>query len=329
MEKILIVTDAWYPQMNGVVTTLTKLKEHCSDIEFITPENFKTYSLFFYPEIKLAFPSQLQINNLIRYHNPHYIHIATEGPIGLDVRKWCIKNNFRFTTSYHTRFPEYLYEYYKIPLQISYSYLKWFHSQSRGIMIATKSISNILKAKGFQNILSWSRGVDTHQFYPSKLKIKSDMSIFLYVGRVSKEKNIEAFLELKLPGHKVVVGDGPQLKTLKSKYKDVEFTGKLIGKSLLNQYQRADVFVFPSKSDTFGLVMLEALACGVPVAAYPVPGPLDILTPKTGCINLDLTLACLNALNLKSEDCISHAKTFDWKNVTDMFVKNVKSISTE
>ena len=329
MEKILIVTDAWYPQVNGVVTTLTKLKEHCSDIEFITPENFKTHSLFFYPEIKLAFPSQSQINDLIGYHNPHYIHIATEGPIGLAVRKWCIKNNFKFTTSYHTRFPEYLYEYYKIPLFISYSYLKWFHSHSQGIMVATETMSKILKEKNFQNILSWSRGVDTHQFYPSKVKQDSNNPVFLYVGRVSKEKNIEAFLKLNLPGHKVVVGDGPQLKNLKSKYKDVEFTGKLTGKSLLHQYQRANVFVFSSKSDTFGLVMLEALACGVPVAAYPVPGPLDILTPKTGCISSDLTLACLKALELKSEDCISHAQTFDWKNVTDIFVKNVKSISIE
>jgi glycosyltransferase involved in cell wall biosynthesis len=324
MEKILIATDAWYPQVNGVVTTLTKLKQYCPSIEFITPAQFHTYSLFFYPEIKLAFPSQKQIDELIKLHNPHYIHIATEGPIGFAVRKWCIRNKFKFTTSYHTRFPEYLYEYYKIPMVLSYSYLRYFHNKGCGTMVATPSMSSILQQRGFKSIIPWNRGVSLDQFYPIKQNKNVDNPIFLYVGRVSKEKNIQAFLELDIIGHKVVVGDGPELKALKAKYKDVEFTGKLVGSELSKQYQRADVFVFPSKSDTFGLVMLEALACGLPVAAFPVPGPIDILNSKVGCMDVDLKIACQKALMLKSKDCISHAKLYDWKKVTDMFVKNVR-----
>lgn len=331
--KILIATDAWKPQVNGVVTTLTNLGELSKEICFITPDDFKTYSNPIYPEIRLAFPSQIQILELIEKHNPDFIHISTEGPIGSAVRRWCLKNEKKFTTSYHTKFPEFLEAFYRIPTWATYWFFKRFHNAGNGMFVATKSLAEDLKSKGFKNLIAWNRGVDLNQFYPDPKFQSWGKKILLYVGRVSKEKNIDAFLEVDIEeSHlKVVVGDGPDLDRLKNKYvgKDVLFMGKKAGKELADVYRAADCFVFPSKADTFGLVIIEALACGTPVAAYPVTGPIDILNDKVGAVDEDLSVAVKKALVVDRNECVEHAKKYTWENVVDSFIKNVISTNTK
>lgn len=328
--KILIATDAWKPQVNGVVTTISKIQEHSKNICLITPDDFKTHSNPVYPEIRLAFPSQSEITNLMEKHKPNYIHISTEGPIGFAVRKWCLKNKKKFTTSYHTKFPEFLQAFFKIPTFMTYWYFKRFHNSGNGMFVATESLAKDLQSRGFKNLISWSRGVDLNRFKPIDRSLNEKTNILLYVGRVSKEKNIEKFLNLNFPDyHKIIVGDGPELKNLKAKYKDVIFTGALKGEKLARMYALADCFVFPSKSDTFGIVMIEALACGTPVAAYPVTGPIDILNHKVGCMDNDLHTAVKNALLLNRQDCVEHAKNYTWENVVDSFIENVIKTNTK
>lgn len=326
--KILIATDAWKPQVNGVVTTLTKIQELSDEVCFITPEDFKTYSNPIYPEIRLAFPSQLEILELIEKHNPDFIHISTEGPIGAAVRRWCLKNEKKFTTSYHTKFPEFLQAFFKIPTWATYWFFKRFHNAGNGLFVATESLAKDLQSKGFKNLIAWNRGVDLNQFKPVDRQEKTN--ILLYVGRVSKEKNINAFLDLDFPEYKkVVVGDGPELKNLKIKYPDVFFLGTLTGEKLSRMYAHADCFVFPSKADTFGIVIVEALACGTPVAAYPVTGPIDILNNKVGAMDNDLSKAVKVALNVNRKDCVEHAKKYSWKNVVNSFIENVINTNTK
>lgn len=326
--KILIATDAWKPQVNGVVTTLSKIKDLSDEVCFITPDDFKTYSNPIYPEIRLAFPSQLDILELVEKHNPDFIHISTEGPIGLAVRRWCIKNDKKFTTSYHTKFPEFLQAFYGIPTWATYWYFRKFHNAGNGMFVATKSLADELHAKGFKNLIPWNRGVDLNQFKPVDRQGKTN--ILLYVGRVSKEKNIKAFLDLDFPEYtKVVVGDGPELKSLKRKYTDVFFLGTLKGEKLSRMYAHADCFVFPSKADTFGLVIIEALAAGTPVAAYPVTGPKDILNEKVGATDNDLSVAVKKALTVNRNDCVEHAKKYTWEHVVDLFIKNIVSTNTK
>jgi glycosyltransferase involved in cell wall biosynthesis len=322
--KILIATDAWEPQVNGVVTTLKKIQEECSDAVFITPNDFKNFPCPFYEEIKLSIVTG--IDRKIKEIDPKYIHIATEGPIGLAVRNWCIKNNRNFTTSYHTKFPEFLEAMIRVPANWIYPYMRWFHSKSSAVMVTTDSLKNDLEQRGFINIVKWTRGVDTNVFQPPKVKkLKAQMPMLLYVGRVSPEKNIQAFLDLDIKATKVVVGDGPDLEWLKEQYPYVNFMGKLTGSDLVFVYQNADVFVFPSKSDTFGLVIIEALACGTPVAAYPVTGPIDILNEKVGVMDWDLRVACENALKLKSSDCVKFIKNnYDWKKTAELFIGNLR-----
>lgn len=324
MQKILVATDAWYPQVNGVVTTIDKLRINVPGIVFLTPDSFNTWRLPGYPQISLSRVKKKFIEAFLERHSDHYIHISTEGPIGLAVRKWCVKNKKNFTTTYHTKFPEFLKAKLGLPLWSTYWFFKWFHSKSSAVMVSTDSLKTELELHGFKNIVKWSRGVDTDLFYEKpKHHLYEKETRFLYVGRVSEEKNIEAFLQCKLPGIKVVVGDGPQLNYLKQKYPEVKFMGELRFEDLANAYRNCDVFVFPSKADTFGLVIIEALACGKPVAAYPVTGPIDILNDKCGVMSDNLEEACINALALKSEDCIKRAKDFNWKNVCQQFVDNL------
>jgi glycosyltransferase involved in cell wall biosynthesis len=321
---ILIATDAWEPQVNGVVMTLKKIQEECDDVVFITPNDFKSFPCPLYNEISLAIP--FGIDKKIKKLNPKYIHIATEGPIGLAARNWCIRNNRNFTTSYHTKFPEIVESMIKFPIQWSYAYMRWFHSKSSAVMVTTDSLKKDLEDRGFKNLVKWTRGVDTSLFRPPKKKnLKGQIPMLLYVGRVSIEKNIEAFLDLDIRATKVVVGDGPELDRLKQKYRDVNFMGKLTGTNLAFVYQNADVFVFPSKADTFGLVIIEALACGTPVAAYPVTGPIDILNDKIGAMDLDLKVACEKAVKLKRSDCYNFIKeNYDWKKTAKMFIDNLR-----
>ncbi|MGB0698775.1 MAG: glycosyltransferase family 4 protein [Parvibaculales bacterium] len=329
MTKILIVSDAWAPQVNGVVTTLQTvighLREAGHEVKIISPDMFNTVPLPVYPEIKLAVLPKRKMARLIDMFAPERVHIATEGPLGWAARAICLKRGWRFSTSYHTKFPEYAYESARIPLKLGYNIVKRFHGKSAAMMVATQSLEDDLKARGFSNAVTWTRGVDTNLYKRQGCPaLELDKPVMVYVGRVSVEKNIEAFLDLDLPGSKLVVGGGPQLEKLKSKYTDVTFTGPKFGEELAAHYRSGDVFVFPSKTDTFGLVMLEAMACGLPVAAYPVTGPLDVLADCTaGKMNEDLAKAIKQALTADPQAARDHALKFSWEACAKIFLSNL------
>jgi len=327
--RILLATDAWRPQINGVVRTIEKLSDELramgQEMALLTPGGFRTLPCPTYPEIRLALTRSGVIARYIDDFHPDYIHIATEGPLGLLVRRYCLRRALRFTTSYHTRFPEYLAARSPVPATWGYAYQRWFHNAGASMMVTTPSLERELTARGFANITQFTRGVDTELFRPRAVRIfGDDMPVFLYVGRVSVEKNIDAFLRLDLPGRKVVVGGGPQLNELKEKYSDVVFTGPKVGLDLARHYASADVFVFPSLTDTFGIVLLEALACGLPVAAYPVTGPNDIIAPaRVGVLDTDLGAAARAALSVDPVACRAHARTFSWRRCAEEFVDNI------
>jgi glycosyltransferase involved in cell wall biosynthesis len=250
------------------------------------------------------------------------LHLSTEGPLGLAARRWALKNGQPFTTAYHTRFPEYVHARLRIPCAWTYAYLRWFHKPSKAILAPTPVVRRDLESWGFSNVRVWTRGVDHTIFHPRRTdKLRSEPPIFLYVGRVAVEKNIEAFLELDLPGSKWVAGEGPAAEGLRRRYPEVNYLGVLSQHELAEVYASADVFVFPSRTDTFGLVLLEALACGLPVAAYPVTGPLDVIgDSRAGALHEDLRTACLNALHLRREDAAEHARRFSWRAATEQFL---------
>jgi glycosyltransferase involved in cell wall biosynthesis len=324
--KIMVVTDAWEPQVNGVVRTMkntrAELETMGHEVDYLTPLEFRTVPCPTYPDIRLSLlPSAQTFERLDRF-NPDALHISTEGPLGLAARRWARKRNHPFTTAYHTRFPEYVHARTRMPLSWTYAYLRWFHGPSKGIFAPTPVVKTDLEHWGFKNVRVWTRGVDHHIFQPRKLaRLDSAPPIFLYVGRVAVEKNVEAFLEADLPGSKWVAGDGPALERIRARFPSVNYLGVLTQHELAEVYSSADVFVFPSKTDTFGLVLLEALACGLPVAAYPVTGPLDVIgTSKAGALHEDLRTACLNALKLKREDAAAHARLFSWRTATEQFL---------
>jgi len=336
--RILVATDAWEPQVNGVVRTLTRVVSELQamghTVEVIHPGQFKTFPLPTYAEIKVAIGVYEPVQELFKAFEPEAIHIATEGPIGLAARRICVEWKLPFTTSYHTRFPEYVSARLPLPLAAGYAYMKWFHKPSGRLMVATPTMREELSRHGFRNISAWSRGVDTEHFHPRRddepdLFADLPRPIFLYVGRVAVEKNIEAFVALDLPGTKVVVGPGPQLEELKAKYPKVVFKGPKSGEELAAHYASADVFVFPSLTDTFGLVILEAMAAGTPVAAYPAPGPIDLI-PGSGAGVLALTAteglreACLQCLDLDRERVRAFAEKFSWRACAEDFVKNLQ-----
>jgi glycosyltransferase involved in cell wall biosynthesis len=329
--KILIVSDAWLPQINGVVRTLSttrQLLQHLGhDVEVISPEQFTTVPCPTYPEIRLTINGIRRVGRLIESFAPDSIHIATEGPLGWLARWHCIRNRKGFTTSFHTRFPEYVYARFRIPLKWTYSVLRNFHRYSAKTMVTTPSMYRELSAQGFESLTIWSRGVDVSLFKPRTENFLPNMArpIAMYVGRVAVEKNVEAFLNVDFPGSKVVVGDGPQLPVLQKKYPNVYFVGLKKGEELARYYAAADVFVFPSRTDTFGLVMLEALACGTPVAAYPVPGPLDVIgeSNTVGCLHEDLQKAIQIALTCDRVQCRAHALRYSWQTCTQQFLDNL------
>ncbi|MDX2222735.1 MAG: glycosyltransferase family 1 protein [Rhodospirillaceae bacterium] len=329
--RILLVTDAWHPQVNGVVRTLSTLKQHLEalhhEVIYITPDWFKSVPCPTYPEIRLALFPGRKIGATIEKFRPCVVHIATEGPLGISARRYCVRNDVPFTTAFHTKFPEYVNARFKIPTRLTYAAMRWFHGKSSGIMVATQTVEDELTARGFSNIKRWSRGVDTELFHPrDKSFLNLPRPIMLYVGRVAVEKNIEAFLALDLPGTKLVVGDGPRLDLLQRKYPSVVFAGVKQGEELARHFAAADVFVFPSLTDTFGLVLIEALASGVPVAAYPVPGPLDVIgDAPVGCLHADLATAVRTALSASPAACRAHAELFSWAACTQQFLDNVKS----
>ena len=334
MMKIMIVTDAWEPQVNGVVRTLKQtmheLKKMGYVIEMITPLEFKTIPCPTYPDISLSLFPGRKVRQKMESFSPDAIHIATEGPLGIAARAYAIKNRLPFTTAYHTRFPEYVKARTSIPLAITYKCLRWFHDPSLAVMAPTDVVVKDLESYGFTNVVLWTRGVDLEVFKMQESKeLDTSHPIFLYVGRVAVEKNIEAFLELKLPGSKWVVGDGPALAGLKAKYPEVNYLGVLQQERLAKVYAAADVFVFPSKTDTFGLVLLEAMACGLPVAAYPVTGPIDVIgDSKAGAMNNDLREACLEALTIPREVARAHAEKFSWQAASEQFAHHLRPVES-
>ena len=330
--KILIVTDAWYPQVNGVVRTLDsvagELRKLGHDVRILSHEGKKTWSLPSYAEIQLAFYSQKEISQIFAEIEPDCVHIATEGPIGFAVRRYCIRNGLSFTTGFHTRFAEYIEA--RIPLPgakaIAYKLLRWFHKPSTAVLVPTVSVKRGLDEREFRNVVTWTRGVDHQTFreYREEAPQTLERPILVYVGRIAVEKGIEEFLRTETPGTKLVIGDGPQRAALERKYPDVVFAGYLFGEELARKISGGDVFVFPSKTDTFGLVMLEAMACGLPVAAYPVTGPIDVVEDGfSGCLDDDLGLAIKGALKLKRRDAIAYAAKFTWRNTAVMFLDNL------
>jgi glycosyltransferase involved in cell wall biosynthesis len=328
---IVIVTDAWYPQINGVVRTYERTIEELERlghrVSLITPEGFRTIPLPTYPDIRLSLFPGRTVRRRLDALNADAVHIATEGPLGLAARTWCVRNNLPFTTSFHTQFPEYVWLRTRLPLKWGYAMVRWFHGRARTTMVATPTLHKRLTEHGFTNLGYWSRGVNLELFRPRpKDSLKLDRPVFLYMGRVAIEKNIEAFLKLDLPGSKVVVGDGPDLEMLRRRYPQVTFTGFKTGEELARHVAVADVFVFPSRTDTFGLVIIEALACGVPVAAFPVQGPVDIIeNGVTGFLDEDLQKAALAALALKPEACREAALKYTWEACTRQFLAHLEA----
>jgi glycosyltransferase involved in cell wall biosynthesis len=337
--KIAIVSDAWYPQVNGVVRTLDTTRRELlklgHQVLMITPDQFRTVPMPTYPEIRLAVLPGRKVHDLLADFRPDAIHIATEGPLGWAARRVCLKAELSFTTAFHTRFAEYVAARFHVPLSWGYALLRRFHRPADRVMAATESLRRELEERGFGRTALFSRGVDTSVFHPRDTSgFDLLRPVYTYVGRVAVEKNLEAFLGLDLPGTKVVVGDGPQLEALRAAYPDVVFAGVKQGEELARYYAQSDVFVFPSRTDTFGLVILEALACGVPVAAYPVPGPLDVLGERAalgdraprgavGCLSEDLSVAIAGALRLDPAACLDFARDFSWEACARQFVDNL------
>lgn len=318
-KRILIVSDAWFPQVNGVVRTLSvvteKLRAMGDTVEVIGPDRFRSIPTPGYAEIRLAIAPKRKLARLVADFRPEVIHIATEGPLGWAMRSLCRRNYWPFTTAFHTRFPEYLEARTGIPADWSWRVMRRFHEAGDGTFAATTSLRQELTRRGFTKLRPWTRGVDLDKFRPGEGDPWAGLQrpIFLYAGRVAIEKNIEAFLALDLPGSKVVVGGGPALEGLKQKFPQVTFTGYRENGALARSYAGADVFVFPSRTDTFGLVLLEALASGTPVAAFPVTGPIDVVTDaRVGALNEDLRTACLKALDCDRTACREHAEAWSW-----------------
>lgn len=344
--RICIVSDAWHPQVNGVVRTLESLRQELRrdghKVLMLTPRLFKTLPCPTYPEIRLSINAPFRVGAFLTRFKPDAIHIATEGPLGWVARHWCVKHKVAFTTAYHTAFPEYIAARTPLPASLFYPLFRLFHRPSAGVLVATETVRNQLAEKGFCNITPWTRGVDTGLFKPLENRKPTMIEgeavegpVQLYVGRVAVEKNIEAFLACPSPGTKVIVGDGPALSGLKTKYPAARFLGAKFGRELADLYAAADVFVFPSKTDTFGLVIIEALASGTPVAAYPVQGPLDVVGlngngPETGlfsgwsepvaALNDDLGKAIETALKVNRNACREFAGFYDWTTVARQFV---------
>lgn len=331
LKKLLIVTDAWQPQVNGVVRTLGNTRDQLQckgmTVEMLTPQTFTTLPCPSYPEIRLSLTHAGQVKRIIEEINPDALHIATEGPLGWAARRAALKQGWQFTTAYHTRFPEYVKARIGVPLDWSYALFRRFHGPASAVLAPTPAIVEDLRSRGFGQVVHWTRGVDHEIFYPriEQKPIRKENPIFLYAGRLAVEKNVEAFLKLDLPGQKWVAGEGPMAASLKKKYPEARYIGVISQDALANLYSEADVFVFPSVTDTFGLVMVEAMACGLPVAAFPVPGPIDVVGDSgAGVLSDDLRQACLDCLDVEREQAIKRASHFTWPIATDQFFAALK-----
>jgi len=327
--RTLIVSDAGAPQVNGVVSTLTHtaswLTRFGHEVRMLTPSDFRSIPCPTYAEIRIALNCSAGVRQVVRDFAPHHIHIATEGPLGIAARRYCKRMELRFTTSYHTQFPQYVRARTPIPLALTFFGLRWFHAAGASCMVSTNTLRNELSARGFKNLVHWGRGVDTVRFRPlNKDLLQLPRPIASYVGRVAIEKNIEEFLRMPWTGSKIVIGDGPACAALRSRFPETHFLGYLFGDELARHLAAADVFVFPSRTDTFGLVMLEAMACGVPVAALPVTGPIDVVEDGlTGALDEDLHAAALRALRIDPAACRSRALRSSWESSTREFESNL------
>jgi len=333
-SRITIVTDAWEPQVNGVVSTLRRtaacLREFGCAVETLTPTTFRTVACPTYPEIRLSLLPGRGVQQMLDNFRPDAVHIATEGPLGMAARRYLRRRGLRFTTSYHTQFPEYVRARAPIPVGWTYRALRWFHNAATRVMVNTDSMRRGLETRGFRNVVIWGRGVDTELFRPGvAAALDLPRPVFAYAGRVAVEKNLEAFLSLDLPGSKLVIGDGPALEALKARFPKVHYAGYRFGQDLVAHLAAADVFVFPSRTDTYGLVMLEALACGLPVAAFPVPGPRDVVQPGvTGVLHEDLRTAALGALDIDRYACRDFAQERSWQRATHQFAQQLVNVRT-
>ena len=329
--RVLLATDAWHPQVNGVVTTLRALERnaprHRAEIVPLTPVGFSSFGLPGYREIRLALAGRAEIARRIEDARPHAIHIATEGPIGMRVRQYCLEHRLPFTTCYHTRYPEYLAARLPVPLPASYAWLRRFHNAAAATMVATPALQRDLETRGFRRTVLWKRGIDVEAFAAGRSgALHVPRPISLFVGRLAVEKNVQAFLSLDLPGTKVVVGDGPQRAELEARFPRAVFLGFRSGRELADIYASSDVFVFPSRTDTFGLALVEAMAAGLPVAAYPVAGPRDILAGSgCGALREDLRMAVFAALALPRDRCGAFARQFGLDDSTRSFIANVRA----
>jgi glycosyltransferase involved in cell wall biosynthesis len=328
--KIAIVTDAWLPQTNGVVTTLTRTarclaEEFGHHVAVMNPDGFRTVPCPTYPEIRLAPFQGRRVAEWLEHEVPDALHVATEGPLGLAARRAALRMGLRFTTSYHTQFPQYLAARFPIPPRVTYAWLRWFHSAAERTMVGTRAVREDLKRHGFVNLVQWTRGVDTTLFRPRPgASLPHPRPLLVYAGRVAVEKSVEDFLRADVPGTKVVIGGGPALEALRARHPAAVFTGYRYGEELATLLAAADCFVFPSRTDTFGLVMLEALASGVPVAAYPVTGPIDVIRDgEVGCLRADLADAIRGALAIDRARCREYALGFRWENATREFLGNL------
>lgn len=327
--RLLIVTDAWFPQINGVVRTLSttrdKLIELGHDVGVIAPDRFKNVPCPTYPEIRLALCTPNRVGRLIQEFAPEAVHIATEGPLGWAARSWLRRRRLPFTSSFHTMFPQYLKLRFGLPESVSFNGIRRFHGGAAATMYSTPTLRTTLESHGFENLARWVRGVDTEVFCPGEPEpLPFPRPIQLYVGRIAVEKSVEDFLRLDTPGTKVVVGDGPQRAELAERYPEVRFLGTQRGEALVRHYRAADVFVFPSRTDTLGLVMLEAMACGIPVAAYPVQGPLDVVADSgAGVLDENLARAIEQAIGIDPEHCRARALEHSWDQSVQEFLNNL------
>jgi glycosyltransferase involved in cell wall biosynthesis len=331
--KILVATDAWHPQVNGVVRTLSNVAREAqalgAEMEFLTPSEFWTLPLPIYPEVRLAIAGPGDVERRLDRARPDAVHIATEGPLGCAMRRVCIKRGVAFTTSFHTRFPDYVADRLPLPQrwtsEATWAWLRRFHAASAAVLAATPTLVDELVTRSFHDVKLWSRGVDATLFRPrAEAVLDFPRPIFLTVGRLAVEKNLEAFLALDLPGSKLVVGDGPARAGLERKYPQAVFLGARHGEALAEIYAAADVFVFPSLTDTFGLVLLEALASGLPVAAFPAAAPRDVIGDSpVGALDADLRRACLAALQYSRADCRDFALRMSWEECARIFIEHV------
>lgn len=330
--KIALVTDAWHPQINGVVRTWTMVRDELirlgHEVVLVTPDRFVGLPCPGEPEIRLALTTSRRVGRMLAETAPQAVHIATEGPLGQAARRYCRRRGIAFTTSYHTHFPQYLEMRLGVPRRLTFAVMRRFHAAAARVLVTTDTLADELAAHGIAHTVLWPRGVDARAFAPRADAVTIDRPgpVMIYVGRVAVEKNIGAFLDLDVPGTKVVVGDGPQLAELKTRYPDVVFAGWQTGQDLARWYAAADVFVFASRTDTYGLVLLEALASGLPVAAYPVPGPADVLghAPHVACLDDDLSVAVRGALALSPEDARAFALDYSWTACAERFVAQVE-----